>query len=54
MGTAGYVIATFDGSQTRELVRKGIYLGPKHTVNDAEVLALLHAVKHLSWMQKTK
>jgi ribonuclease HI len=47
VGTAGYVIAVFDGLRTKEIVRKGIFLGPKHTVNDAEVMALHHAVNHL-------
>jgi len=42
LGTAGYVIAL---STCEEVVRKGIFLGPGYTVNEAEVNALYHLIK---------
>ena len=41
-GTAGYVIGLSNGFELR---RTGIYLGPNHTVNDAEVVALQRALR---------
>jgi len=41
-GTAGYVIATSNGYELR---RTGLYLGPGHTVNEAEVIALQRALR---------
>ena len=49
MGTAGFVIALSSG---KELVRKGVYLGKGHTVNDSEVLALRCAVEELHKLEK--
>ena len=48
IGTAGFVIC--DGSQ-KEIIRKGCYLGPANTVNDAEANALVLALKELQALQ---
>jgi hypothetical protein len=49
-GTAGFVIATSDGTEIR---RSGVYLGPGYTVNDAEVVALQRALRALTYARRT-
>ena len=44
VGTAGYIIALSTGE---EVVRKGLFLGPGYTLNEAEVNALHHLIKDL-------